>query len=865
MKKRTSRVWKLFWVLVLAPVLLMALVQTPVGKTMLASALSKALSQPAHQIWIGEIRGWIPGQVEIVDLAVADADGVWLEAKGLHGRWMIRELVDRRIRLRELGAQEVVLHRLPRSGNTRRTSNVASSDFQWLEVYLDGMTIERLALGKGVAGMELEYRVQSGGAQWLPFGRVSGDLVVDGDATGRVGFEGRNGELSITPVLEQMRNPTFGMDRLSGQGQFVVSGAGVVGVVSAKLEKGDWQGWVDLPLNYSENVLQLSRFEYTDSDYSAAGDLSLGFSKEGVDVALDASLLGFELEGAARVTTSNRRWSVTIPQVEVRGWDGISMALSGTVNSEEVALRGTLAEFDVEQFPGLGISNLAGRVNGDVLVSGSLADPQVIVGLEVAGVASPLDELPDLDFRIVGGVAQGELFGATALTNSASGYFDADFSMPCAFSLVPFVFKPAPEMLDGALTVHLDLGLFNRLSFFGNQHVEGLLVAELGYQDQAPSGFLRLERGRYEHFDWGIVSRDLELEFVAVPGGFEVAHGSASDGLGGAVNLSGGLNKEGPALAVEFVAAKVLRREEVDAQVSGTLGVFGSYVRPNLAGRLVIDRAYFLLDNMAPPPPLLLTDYDVNTPVDPAQERERHSLPFDLDVQVDMPDQIYVNASLIDSVWGGGVRVESTPQGLSITGKIEPKRGYFSFIGKKFRFTDGEVVFDGSVPAVAVLNNLTAEYSRSDVTAQLFLNGRINDPRFRLESTPSMPEDEILSHVLFNRDTSTISPYQAFQIASAARQLSGGLNGPGFMYGVRQAVGVDTLEWRDADAAGGASSVAAGKYITPSLYVEVDQPLESNGKTGMSAEYEITPHFSVETSTGPELRPGIGVNWKADY
>jgi len=851
-------------VLVLAPVLLIGLVQTPPGKAVLAAAVSKALSRSGYKVRIGTIRGWIPGKVEIADLVVADADGVWLEAKGLHCRWMIRELVDRRIRLRELGAQEIVLHRLPKSGSAEHAGK-AVPEFQSLEVYLDGLTVERLALGKGVTGVELEYRVHSGGAKWLPFGRVSGELMVDGDAKGHVAFDGRNGRLTLSPVLEQMRKPTFGMDRLSGQGKIVVSGGGVVGVVSAKLEKGAWQGWVDTQLSYSDRALHLSHFVYTDSDYSAAGDLALDFSKGWIGVALDASLMDFELDGAATVATSNGSWAVAVQHLEIRGWDVISMALSGTVGLEHVALSGALAEFDLEQLPVAGISNFMGQVSGDISVSGSLAEPQVVAGLEVADFASRLDELPDQDFRVVGGMAHGELFGAAALTNSASGYFDAVFSMPCAFSVVPFCYCPEPAKLDGGLEARLDLDLFNRLAFFGNQHVEGLLVAELGYEDRAPSGFLRLERGRYEHFDWGIVSRDLELELVAVPGGFEVAHGAASDGQGGAVKFSGGLNGTGPELAVEFAAAKVLRREEVDAQVSGQLKVSGRYARPKVAGKLVIDRADILLDNIAPPPPLLLTDYDASAVTNTAVAEVHRPLPFGLDVQVEMPDQIYVNAALIDSVWGGGVRVSDTARGISVAGKIEPKRGSVGFAGKKFRFTEGEVLFEGAVPTVAVMNNLTAEYSRSDFTARLILNGRVNDPRFRLESTPSMPEDEILSNVLFNRDTSTISPYQAFQIASAARQLSGGMNGPGFMYGVRQAVGVDTLEWREADAVGGSSSVAAGKYITPSLYVEVDQPLDSEGEMGMTAEYEITPHFSVETSAGSAMRPGIGVNWKTDY
>jgi hypothetical protein len=49
------------------------------------------------------------------------------------------------------------------------------------------------------------------------------------------------------------------------------------------------------------------------------------------------------------------------------------------------------------------------------------------------------------------------------------------------------------------------------------------------------------------------------------------------------------------------------------------------------------------------------------------------------------------------------------------------------------------------------------------------------------------------------------------------------------------------------------------------LYIEVNRSLDAAGQTGMMAEFEVTPHFSLETYTGPELRPGIGANWRNDY
>ncbi|MBL4544784.1 MAG: translocation/assembly module TamB domain-containing protein [Oceanicaulis sp.] len=60
------------------------------------------------------------------------------------------------------------------------------------------------------------------------------------------------------------------------------------------------------------------------------------------------------------------------------------------------------------------------------------------------------------------------------------------------------------------------------------------------------------------------------------------------------------------------------------------------------------------------------------------------------------------------------------------------------------------------------------------------------------ESTPSLPEDEILSRLLFGSGVSDLSPLQASQLAAQ-------LSGAGWldaMAGVRSALGIDRLDVR---------------------------------------------------------------------
>lgn len=881
MRKWTSRLFKLAGLLVVLLVLLFTFIQTPPGKSVLARALSGALSSPGKlTVRLSGISGWLPAQVRIEELELADAQGTWLAMEGVECRWILRDLLAKRLTFRELGAEQIHWSRFPDLGGEAPKPRKRRVDFRPVEVRLQELQIERLRVGKGVAGMELEYSIASGGMAYRSDGGLSGELEVAGDAEGHVELQASitgstNDHLRVDADLRRMHKPTFGLDYLAGKGEATIDAQGVDAVIAADLSKGGQQGRITTRLSFADRHLALEQFEFNSPEFSLSGDLGLGFRKGAINVDLASSFVDvntnqYSLQGTATVATSNKVWGVEVAALEVAAWDVVAFNLSGTLSPEAVDLHGSLEEFDIGTFPIGGVSNFTGAVNGNLAVTGSMVEPQVVAGLSVTGLASTqdaLDELPELDFQIAGGIADGRLFGATAITNYATGHFNAEFGMPCAFSFAPFNYRPDPDAVEVHVDGNLDLAVFNKLAIFQDQLIRGMLRTKVDYVDGAPTGFLKVEGGRYEHFGWGVVFQRFNADLEATPDGFRVVNASATDGGDGTLAMTGGLGKDGLGLRLNFAKAQIIQRNEVAASMSGWLDVSGRLARPDVSGELTIDRAEILLDNIAPPPPPLLTDYDASKTnlVGVAVERERKPPPVGLDIKIKMPAQVFVVASMIDATLEGELHVTDTPKGIAVSGRVEPRRGFVSFIGKKFRFAEGNILLDGAIPTMAILNNLTAEYSRSDVTARLVLNGPANDPSFRLESSPPLPQDEILSQVLFNRDTSSISPYQAYQIAMAARQLSGGLNGPGFMYKVRQAIGVDTLEWREADAADGAGSVAAGKYIGSGLYVEVNRELDAGGQTGLSAEYEVTRHFSIETYTGPKMRPGIGVNWRNDY
>jgi translocation and assembly module TamB len=236
-------------------------------------------------------------------------------------------------------------------------------------------------------------------------------------------------------------------------------------------------------------------------------------------------------------------------------------------------------------------------------------------------------------------------------------------------------------------------------------------------------------------------------------------------------------------------------------------------------------------------------------------------------MDVDMPGSLYVRSKTLDSVWGGHVQVVLTNGEWGLAGYLEPRRGTVLLLKRQFKITQGRVEFDGSWPPVPSLR-IEADFSSRDLLAHLLLVGSIRNPSITLTSEPALPEDEILSRVLFGKDTSKITPLQALDLASEAARLRNTGAGTGLLDDLQNAVGIDRVEVRNADSEKGGTEIAAGKYVGDRTYVEMRHTATTDaGGMGFYLEREIGPNLilEAETDSSIEMRSGIGVSWKMDY
>ena len=234
-----------------------------------------------------------------------------------------------------------------------------------------------------------------------------------------------------------------------------------------------------------------------------------------------------------------------------------------------------------------------------------------------------------------------------------------------------------------------------------------------------------------------------------------------------------------------------------------------------------------------------------------------------LDLNLRAPEKLYVSGMGLESEWSARFKVSGTSAAPSVAGEVKLVRGTLGFAGHSFELSDGLVSFaDGQLldPTVAI----TASDDIEDVTVTINVSGRATNPQIDFSSDPSLPDDEVLSRILFGSSIANLSAIQAVQLASSLNSLSGTGGGLNPLGKLRSATGIDRLRILGADeATGRGTALAAGQYLTDDIYVELIT--DARGFTATQLEVSVTKWLSVLSQAGGSGVNSLNVRIKKDY
>lgn len=237
---------------------------------------------------------------------------------------------------------------------------------------------------------------------------------------------------------------------------------------------------------------------------------------------------------------------------------------------------------------------------------------------------------------------------------------------------------------------------------------------------------------------------------------------------------------------------------------------------------------------------------------------------FRLDLNIVARERLFVSGMGLESEWSADLKVGGTSAAPVVTGAVDLVRGTYSFAGKRFDLDQDSVIRFAGGPVSNPSLQISATSTISGTAVKINISGRAQDPQIALTSTPSLPQDELLSRILFGNSVTELSATQALQLAAALNSLRGSGGGLNPLGKLRSATGVDRLRILGADeATGRGTALAAGKYISNNIYVEI--VTDTRGFTATQIEIALSKALSILSQTGGSNGTAVNLRYSKDY
>ncbi|HEY9235894.1 MAG TPA: translocation/assembly module TamB domain-containing protein, partial [Phenylobacterium sp.] len=458
------------------------------------------------------------------------------------------------------------------------------------------------------------------------------------------------------------------------------------------------------------------------------------------------------------------------------------------------------------------------------------------------------------------------------VTNAQGLRANAKLTLPAETSAGPFriaINRTRPMsgtfFADGEVKPLWDLLVGGERELAGHVRMQGSLAGTLA--DPRATGEAQVDGGRFSDGATGLVLTDVALRATLANNAIDIVQATGADGNGGTLSGAGRLSllRDGAStLRLDLKGFRLIDNDLATASATGQATLDrGADGKMRLAGGLTIDRADVTARLSSGSGVVNMDVIEINKPADlrrTLQPVTRTGGPsVALDVRLRAPRRVFIRGMGLDVEMSLDASVGGTTARPTLSGTARVVRGEYDFAGKRFDFDERGVVYLATSPQ-AIRLDLSATREDPSLTAVVRIRGTAARPEITLTSSPVLPNDEVLSQVLFGRSASQLSPLEAAQLASAISSLAGG-GGFDVVGNLRTFAGLDRLALAGGDESG--VTVAGGKYLTENVYLEI----AGGGREGPSAqvEWRVGRNLSIISRFAGEGDGRLAVRWRKDY
>lgn len=438
-------------------------------------------------------------------------------------------------------------------------------------------------------------------------------------------------------------------------------------------------------------------------------------------------------------------------------------------------------------------------------------------------------------------------------------------TIPLAYQVYPFKLDLNKEKNWAAqctIEGHIEQ-LFDFINI-GTQRFGGFLSTKLvssGTLDKPLLfGPLSIQNGFYQNYFIGISLKNTDLQATANGSIIDVHHIDLTDETQGTASAKGQIELE-PTLpfSVEGHMShfRVVHFDWLAASCSGPFKITGNLNEALAQGTLNIDEAKVQIPDQLPSDIPTLPVTFINQPesyVSPI--RPTLPYPFRYDLEIHGEKNIHLTGHGIDAELIGDIHMTGENFDITTIGSLKTSKGKFSFAGRDFKITQGEVSFAEGDSFI----NLTSSLDLSDLNITVTFRGSFKSPQLNFQSYPPLPTSSILARILFNKDVSELNASQAGQLAYTIISLSGG-SGPNLLETIHKNLGIDRLGISTNEDTGKVA-VQIGKYLTEGVMITLSQSTE---QSHVIVEVELKGGFVLQAETHFNDQGKYIFKWNKNY
>ena len=266
----------------------------------------------------------------------------------------------------------------------------------------------------------------------------------------------------------------------------------------------------------------------------------------------------------------------------------------------------------------------------------------------------------------------------------------------------------------------------------------------------------------------------------------------------------------------------------------------------DVSGEILIAQAE--LDFKVPESAVLASDDVILEGDDTLQTRTKQKL----DLTIDLGSKTHFQAQGLDATLAGKIRVYQRPNGIVRgEGQINVQDGRYTAYEQDLAIDQGKLVFTGGSIDDPTLD-IRAQKTVNAMTAGVAVSGRARSPRLNLYSTPTMPDQDILSVLIFDKPVTDLGSQDGITLLRIANSLRGDGQSQSMIEKttskIQQTLGLTDLA---LDINRESPTIQAGKQLSSKFYVGYGYGL-LDATQSLILKYQLNDAWSIKADVGAD-------------